>query len=192
MQKLSVRHQLYIGTVLIALLAITRGYHFVSLKHLLPSASWAVFFIAGVYLRPAWTLAGLLGLAALLDYAAITWGGVSAFCVSPAYVALIPAYAALWFAGRWYATRHTLTAATLFPLAASVLAGATVCEVISSGAFYFYSGRFATPNLTEFIGRELKYFPAYLAPMAFWVGISASVQAVVGRHQSVGDSAKLS
>ena len=178
MLTLTPRSQLAIGLLLAMLLIVTRGRHFPDVMHLLPSASWAVFFLAGVYLRPVWVLAGLLGLAALLDYAAIAWGGVSSFCVSPAYGALIPAYGALWFAGRWYAGRYTFKPATLLTLAVAVVFGTAVCELLSSGGFYFFSGRFAEPTLTEFATRFAKYFPTSLASIAFWVVASAWVHAI--------------
>lgn len=187
MLTLTPRNQISIGVLLVALMTATRGHHFPTVQHLLPSASWAVFFLAGVYLRPVWVLAGLLGLATLLDYAAITWGGVSSFCVSPAYVALIPAYGVLWLAGRWYAGRYAFKPATLFPLATSVFVGTVVCELISSGGFYFFSRRFANPTLAEFAGRFAKYFPASLASIAFWITAAALVHVVVvaTRHRAV-------
>ncbi|MGB2130126.1 MAG: hypothetical protein ACPHXW_01795, partial [Marinobacterium sp.] len=54
MMKLAQRDQLWVGLGLIVLLALTRGQHFASVDHL-PSASWAVFFLAGVFLRPLWS-----------------------------------------------------------------------------------------------------------------------------------------
>lgn len=188
MLALSGRNQLFIGAILAALMIATRGHHFPTVMQMLPSASWAVLFLAGVYLRRAWALPGLLGLAALLDFAAVGWGGVSNFCMSPAYVALIPAYGAMWLAGRWYAGRHAFKPATLIPLAASLLVGVAICEVISSGSFYFFSGRFAEPTLAEFGARLVKYGPYYLEATAFWVGIAALVHvvAVTAQRSAVG------
>lgn len=189
MLTLSKRDQIVIGGVLLALLIATRGHHFPTVKQLLPSASWAVFFLAGTYLRPAWPLAALLAVASLLDYAAIAWGGVSSFCVSPAYVALIPAYGALWLTGRWYAGRYAFRPSTLLPLAGSVLAGTVVCELISSGSFYFFSGRFAEPTLAEFAVRFAKYFPSSLSAIAFWVAVAALIHALAitaRRHRDSG------
>ncbi|HYM48428.1 MAG TPA: hypothetical protein VES91_08090 [Burkholderiaceae bacterium] len=180
MLKLSVRQQFAIGIALVALMVVTRGYHVPTLKNLLPGASWAVFFLAGLYLRPAWVLAGLLGLAALLDFAAVNWQGVSDFCVSPAYIALIPAYGALWFGGRLFANRYySVKPVALLWLGASVLLSTIVCELISSGAFYFFSGRFAETTFVEFAGRLAKYFPSSLISMAFWVGIAALIHGAV-------------
>lgn len=178
MLTLSKRHQIAVGCVLLALLVATRGSHFPSVKQLLPGASGAVFFLAGVYLRPVWVLAALLAGAGLLDYAAIAWGGVNSFCVSPAYVALLPAYGSLWLAGRWYAGQHAFKPMTLLPLAGGVFAGAIVCELISSGGFYFFSGRFTEPTLAEFATRFAKYFPASLASIGFWVAVAALTHAI--------------
>lgn len=177
MVSLSNRHQLAVGTLLFVLLVITRGHPFPTLVHLVPSASLAVFFLAGVYLRPAWALPALLGIAGFLDYAAIAWGGVSDFCVSPAYVALLPAYGALWLAGRWYAGHHRLNPATLLALGTAVLAGTAVYELLSSGGFYFFSGRFTAPTLLGFADRFVIYFPRSLQSILFWVVVAALVHA---------------
>ncbi len=179
MLTLSTRNQIAVGLALAAALTLTRGQHFATL-HSLPGASWAVFFLAGVYLRPLWALPALLALTWFLDFAAFTWGGASGFCLTPAYVFLLPAYTSLWLAGRWYAARHRFAWATLVPLAGSVVAGAAVCELFSSGGFYFFSGRFAEPTLTEFGARLVKYFPSYLQSVGFYVGIAAAMHALFG------------
>lgn len=182
---LSGRNQLFIGIALAALMVTTRGQHFATL-HNLPGASWAVFFLAGVYLRPLWMLPAALGLTWFLDFAAFTWGGASGFCLTPAYAFLLPAYTSLWLAGRWYAAHHRFAWTTLVPLAASVVAGAAVCEMFSSGGFYFFSGRFAEPTLIEFGARLAKYFPSYLGSLAFYVGIAAAVHALLVLARSGG------
>ncbi|MGH8590136.1 MAG: hypothetical protein ACREXX_12665, partial [Gammaproteobacteria bacterium] len=110
---------------------------------------------------------------------AIAFGGVSSFCMSPAYGFLLPAYGALWLAGRWYAVRHRFAFSTLLPLAASVVIGGVVSELFSSGGFYFFSGRFE-PNLAEFGTRIVRYFPSSLATLAFYVAVAAIVHAALG------------
>ena len=185
MLTLSTRNQIVIGLALAAALTLTRGQHFATL-HSLPGASWAVFFLAGVYLRPLWMLPAALGLAWFLDFAAFTWGGTSGFCLTPAYVFLLPAYTSLWLAGHWYAAHHRFAWTTLVPLAASVVAGAAVCELFSSGGFYFFSGRFAEPTLIEFGARLAKYFPSYLGSLAFYVGIAVAVHALLVLARSGG------
>ena len=185
MPTLSTRNQIIIGGILTLLMITTRGQHFSSL-HTLPGASWAVFFLAGVYLRTAWSLPGLLVLTWVLDFAAYAWGGsVINYCITPAYVFLLPAYSALWFAGRWYAQRHHFEWRTLLPLVAAMLVGAVACELFSSGGFYLFSGRFAEPTFSAFGTQELKYFPLYLQSLAFYVGTATVVHALFGLMHGV-------
>jgi hypothetical protein len=178
MSSLSVRQQLLVGAALALLMAVTRGQHLAALGFL-PDASWAVFFLAGIYLRPTWVFLALMGEAFALDVAAITWGGVSGFCFTPAYTLLIPAHAALWLAGRWYAGRHRLAWSTLLPLAGALLGSAVVAEVLASGGFYLFSGRFAELSLTQLGARLVQYFPASLEALALYTGLAAAMHAAL-------------
>lgn len=174
MLTLSKTNQTLIGVVLAALVIATRGHHFASLTNL-PSASLAVFFLAGLYLRPKAVFPALLALCAGLDYSAITFGGVSSFCVTPAYGFLIPAYGSMWLAGRWSAKHYSFSLTTLAPLTGSVAIGATLSELFSSGGFYFFGGRYAEPTMAEFGTRLAKYFPHQLENIAFWLGVALVV-----------------
>jgi hypothetical protein len=185
MNKLPLSRPLPVVLALAALMLLTRSHHFATAVHL-PDASWAVFFLAGALL-PGWRpLAALLGLAGAVDYLAITFGGVSAFCVSPAYVALIPAYGALYGAGRWYARGHAPTLSSLPRFVAAALVGTMACELLSSGAFFFFSGRFAEPTLAEFGARLVRYFPLALQGMALYLAaaviVYAAFAALAGRR----------
>ena len=174
MLTLNKTHQILIGIALVAMVVMTRGHHFASINNL-PSASLAAFFLAGLYLRPALVFPALLALCAGLDYAAITFGGVSNFCVTPAYGFLIPAYGVLWLAGRWFAKHYSFGWNTLLPLGGSVVAAAVVSELLSSGGFYFLGGRYANPTLAEFGPRLIQYFPHQLVSLAFWLGVALVV-----------------
>jgi len=168
------RNQYGIGAVLALLIAATHGHHFATALNL-PPATWVVFFLAGFYLRSAWAFGALLAEVVLIDYVAIAFGGVSAFCISPAYGFLLPAYGTLWLAGRWYAKCYSFSMSTLPALGASLLGSATLAEMFSSGGFYFFSGRFVDTNLAEFGGRLLKYFPHTLQSFAFWAAVALAV-----------------
>lgn len=174
MMNLSSHNQMAIGLLLVSLMILTRSHHFASV-HNLADASWAIFFLAGFYLRSAWPLLGFFVLSWALDFSAYTWGGVSDFCITPAYVFLLPAYGSLWLAGHWYARQHRLSWHTLMPLSLSVMAGLTACELFSSGGFYFFSGRFTDTSLVEFGERLVKYFPLYVESFAFYLGIAAVI-----------------
>lgn len=171
MIKLSPRGQLAIGIALMALMAMTRGQHFASVN--LPSASWAVFFLAGVLLAPRWVFPALFVEASLLDFAAIEWSGVSSYCMSPAYWLLVPAYGSLWLGGRIYARLHRDRLISLAVLAGSVMLSAFVCYLFSGGGFLFFSGRYTDPNLAQLVERIGIYYPRYLGTLAFYVGTAA-------------------
>ena len=170
--SLSRLQQVIIGLLLIVLMVITRGHHFASISHL-PSASWAVFFLAGLYISRKWFFPGLLAVAGILDYVAITSGGVSSFCISPAYALLIPAYGTLWLAGHWYAKQYQFSWSTLLPLSLSVFVASVVSQIISSGGFYFFSGRFADTTFVELSQRLITYYPSQISSLVFYLSITA-------------------
>lgn len=172
MPVLSTRAQLLIGLALAALLAMTRGHHFASLDHL-PSASWAVFFLAGIFLRSRWAFAALFLEAVALDFGALANGAVSDWCLSPAYWLLLPAYGALWLGGRLFVARAEQG---VTHLAVTLLVSAFVAHLISSGGFYFFSGRYPEPTLAAFVERIGWYFPRSLANMALYVSLAAILQ----------------
>ncbi len=169
MIQIQQRSQWLIGAFLMLLMALTRGHHFASIDQL-PSASWAVFFLAGIYLKPRWAFPLLILEALLLDFAAITLGGVSSFCITPSYSMLIPAYASLWMMGRWYAAHHQQQWRSMLTLCSCLLLGTLMCQLISSGSFYFYSGRFTDPTMAELLNRLIQYSPSRLQAVFFYIG----------------------
>jgi hypothetical protein len=147
------------------LMLITRGSHF-SGMNALPEASWIIFMVAGTLL-PAWSFAWFMSLAVGIDAYAFTFGGVPGTCLSIAYGMLIPAYFSMWMSGRLakpYFTGNLSGFAVFFGFA---MAGTFVCELISSGSFYLWSGNFE-PTFAEFITRELAYAPAAFSSSAYW------------------------
>lgn len=169
---------LVIALLLVAGMAATRFHHFGSAIHL-PDASLAIFFLAGFYLRPALFLPAFLAEAALIDYVAITYAGASDWCITPAYVFLIPTYASLWFAGYWYATRHQHHWRTLVALASAVVMGTSLAFVISNGSFYLLSNRFADMGWVEYATRVATYFPPYALSTLMYVFCVAALHAAV-------------
>lgn len=168
------RQQGVIAALLGVLVLATHGHHFASALNL-PPATWVVFFAAGFYLRRAAVFAALLAEVVVLDYLAVTMGGVSSFCLSPAYGFMLPAYGGLWLAGRWFAQRYSFHVKALPALGASFAGGFTLAEMFSSGGFYFFSGRFAETSMSEFATRLVQYFPYSLQSFAFWVSVLAIV-----------------
>jgi len=179
--SLSPRMQLIIGIVLATLLVLTRSQHFADL-HNLPGASWAAFFLAGVYIKSRWGLTALFTLTFLLDFS-VFWSGAYSSCFTPAYAMLLPAYASLWMTGRWYAKQHDLiTFNRLLLLGGAVLVGTFSCELLSSGGYYLFSGKFE-PSLSEFASRLVQYYPYSLSSTAFYVTVAALIHAIIAGIQ---------
>ncbi len=169
--NLSPRNQLLIGIALGALMAMTRGQHFATVN--LPSASWAVFFLAGVLLKPRWVFPALFVEASLFDMAAVQWAGVSDWCMSPAYWMLVPAYGTLWFGGRLYAGMHRHQWSNLLLLAAMASLSAFVCYLFSGGGFLFFSGRYPDPSMSQLVERIALYYPRNLTNLALYLGVAS-------------------
>lgn len=191
MTELSPRNQVYAGLALAGLMLATRSSYFTSVHHL-PSASWAVFFLAGFYLRPAWVFPALFATAAASDYVAVAWGGVSGFCVTPAYAMLLPAYGSLWLAGRWGSGRRLEGWIALPVLAGAALLSAATAELLSSGGFYFLGGRYVDPTLAEFGQRLVKHFPRNLTSLAIYLGVAAVVHGALASTLAMRNAARSS
>ena len=156
----SPRAQAVIGVSLAAIMAATRFHHFGDALHL-PDASWAIFFLAGFYLSPAWLL-GLMLEAVAIDLAAIGWMGVSAYCLTGAYAGLQLAHLALWVGGRLASWRLRDTA-TLLPAAGLALGATLVAFALSNGSFYWFGGRVSDTSLAQFGQTFIDYAPRFLA-----------------------------
>ena len=167
-----------IGLALALVMMATRFHHFGAATHL-PDASLAVFLLGGFYLR-RWSLfAAYLAEAALIDYVAIAYAGVSDWCATPAYVFLVPAYASAWFAGAWYVRRFRADWRTVAPLLGALVAGVSVWFLISNASFYAFSGYFADMSWSEYAARVAKYYPPYLWSACAYVALAAIVHALV-------------
>lgn len=170
---------LWIATALVTLMAMTRFNHFGS-SAALPDASYAVFFLGGLFLgrvRAALAiLAVLLVEAALVDYYAINFAGVSGWCVTQAYGFLVFAYSALWFVGRWYAPRHELTGKGLLGLFAAAAVAGSLAFVIANVSFYLLAGYFGSMGIAEFTASVAQYFGSYVSVAVLYIGCAVLVQ----------------
>ncbi|MBI5891595.1 MAG: hypothetical protein HZB47_13150 [Nitrosomonadales bacterium] len=177
--KIMQNKSLWIAAALASLMAITRYNHFGS-SAALPDASYAVFFLGGLFLgrmRGAPVVLALLLLeAALVDYYAINFQGVSGWCVTSAYGFLVFAYSALWFVGRWYAPRHALTARGLTGLFAAAVAAGSLAFVIANVSFYLLAGYFGNMSVAEFAARVSQYYGSYVAVAVIYVGCAVIAQ----------------
>lgn len=171
--------QLTIGALLLVTLVVTRSH----LINHIQDASWAIFFLVGFYFRgskferyafPAFWL-----VAFATDLLVIEAKGGESFCFTVSYPFLIPAYASLWFAGRWFAKRYSENLRGLLYFVGAAVVGITVCDIISSGGFYWFSGRFTDTNMAEFASRIQAFLPMFMKTTMMYLGFAAVLHLVI-------------
>lgn len=185
----SARGQWAVGLGLAALMIATRGQHFASVDAL-PSASWAVFFLAGALLRPMWALPVLFVLATALDLGSHAAGTISDWCLSPAYWALAFAYASLWLGGHVYRRLHVDDWRTLPWLALTLVVTASVAYLLSKGGYWFFSGRYPDPTLQGFLARVPAYYPRAFGTLAGYAGAAFALRAALRGARLGGPASK--
>lgn len=170
---------------LACLMVATRVHHFGTALHL-PDASMAVFFLGGLFLRGAsagWRahlpFLVLMALAVGVDWASISYGGVSDFCVTVAYSFLLPAYAVLWYGGRWAARRFDAGPVAYALAALAALASAAGSFLISNGAFYWLGGRYADPHVAQYLERLWQWGPLFVRTTMAYVLVALVLHALV-------------
>ena len=174
------RFHLPFAAALAALMIATRFHHFGTALHL-PDASMALFFLGGLWLRRHLAFLAFMALAVGLDWVAVSYAGVSDFCVTPAYAFLLPAYAVLWYAGRMWSARMSATPGALACAFAIALAAASVSFAMSNGSFYWLGGRYAHPNLGEYLARLWQWGPLFVRTTLAYVAIALACYAVLAR-----------
>lgn len=189
--SLSSQSRIGIFALLAILMAATRLHHFGAL----PDASWAVFFLAGFYLRGSlrWAFPALMALAVVVDYLVITGQGLNFwthYCVSPAYWFLLPAYLALTLGGAWLGKRYRgLGARELGLLAGSAFVSISVCYLISNGSFYWLSDVVSEPSFAGWMKNLSDWYLPYLRTTGLYLGLAAAIHsvAVMALH-TLGDA----
>lgn len=173
--------QLILFTVLVLSMAATRYHHFSAVLHI-ADTSWAAFFLAGLYLRARWMLAALMGLAVVIDLAAVWTDGLGLTgCFSPAYPGLLLAYGALWGAGRLsqHSMRPHESAFTMILAVIGWLAlGVMAAFALSNLSFWAWSGHFSDLSLGDYLQRVMGYLGHYMTATGLYVGLGLGVMIV--------------
>lgn len=178
--KLTTTKSVALATALVLLMAATRSHHFDSVTHL-PDVSLAVFLLAGFFL-PLLAFPALLVIAGLADYAAFNFANVSDWCFSPAYWFLIPTYAVLFYAGRFYATRHSSSWRGLGLFSAIAFVATSAAFLISNLTFYAFSGRYTDVGLMQYLNNIAQYYLPYLSSAAMYLVPAVLLYALISRH----------
>lgn len=172
-----IRSDLYPIFGLAVLMAVTRFHHFA----FLPDASLAVFFLAGLFWTSPWRLALFLAEAGLIDYLAVTYGGINSWCITPAYAFLIPTYGVLWLGGRLSRGCSLDEALGIASVFAVLLGSALIAFGLSNISFYVLSGYFAELDFKSYTIQVLPYLVPYLAaPLIYTASVLAARWA--GKH----------
>lgn len=184
---LSLNQKLAVAALIAFFMLLTRGSHVLTAVSL-PDASVALFLLGGLLLgRAAW-FAVFFILASVIDFGAAALDPLQAFCLTDGYWGMIPAYGAMWLAGRWLANRADAFA--LLPYAAASMLSTVIAFVISTQTYYLYSGRYPNNGVLETLQYGWNYMPGYIgfAAMYFviiWLGAKAIQQFKLARTASV-------
>jgi len=176
-------------TALITVMAATRVHHFGD-AFSLPDASLAVFFLAGLGISSLWFFGFFLLEAGVIDYVAITQFNVSDFCVSAAYVFLIPTYAVMWFAGRYCAKYKAMNTADLLKSVGLAALATSTAFAISNGSFYLLSGRYTDLSWAQYFSRVAQYYPPYASAALIYALVGLAIVKIVRSMPALSASHK--
>ena len=155
------KYNLILILFLIFLVLFTRGSHFLT-ELSLPDASLISFLILGI-LSPSLILFFLFFiLGSLIDFGSAIFDVSKTFYLQNGYWGLIPAYYVMFISGQLIKSKNFLNKINLFLI---ILFGSTTLAfIISTNAYYMFSGRFGNPSLLESILQGWNYYPGYLMP----------------------------
>ena len=165
---------------MVVLMAATRFDHFGSSVSL-PDASYAIFFLGGLYLARYVRLSvvafsALIMEAGLIDFYATSIQGISDWCMTPAYWFLIPTYGSLWFVGRWFALRYKLDGMGLLRLALASWGACSFAFFLSNASFYLFSEHFATMTAVEYGLSVAQYYGSYVSVALLYIAVAVALQ----------------
>jgi hypothetical protein len=191
------RTQRWVIFLALALVMAVTRIHLSLFNHDVRDASWAVFFLAGFWLRGSvrWAFPLLMAEAVLVDYLVIRGQGLdfwSHYCVSPAYWALIPAYLSLWLGGSVLARyQRGLQLSTLGMAVVALLVSEAACYVISNGSFYWISANVPQPRSFGAWFENLgDWYLPFLTTTAFYVAIGALLHVLeIQQSRTLGHAA---
>lgn len=156
--------------LLTLLMLATRTHHFASLNHL-PSASIAIFFLAGMYLRNIKSFWFFYILSVTIDLASSYYRGQFGDCITTSYPALVFSYGVMFTAG-FYAQPNWLKHAwqtNIIRVCIALFVASSIAFFISNGSYYTLSGKFSDLSWAEYAGRVDKYYVKSISNPVFYV-----------------------
>lgn len=158
------------------LMGMTR-FHHEGTAFALPDASLAVFFLGGLYLKSYRSFLLLLALGFAIDYIAITGFGVSDYCISPAYVFMVPTYGVMWLGGLRF-SRLTFTKWLSYGgfLTVFLVATTSLAFVLSNGSFFLFSGKASLGNGFEYASSLSEHYLPYIGSIFIYVAMGIGME----------------
>ncbi|MDO6427565.1 hypothetical protein Q4489_11095 [Thalassotalea sp. 1_MG-2023] len=176
---------LFIGVfvTLLLLMLATRTHHFSSLNHL-PSASIAIFFLAGMYLRKVSTFWFFYVLTVGIDLGSSYFRGQFGDCITTSYPALVLSYGVMFMAG--YYTKPNWQNSSLINNALKVALGlfiaSSIAFFISNGSYYTLSGKFTDLSWAEYATRVDKYYFRSISNPVVYVICAFVIDTIIRRY----------
>lgn len=165
--------------LLTLLMLATRTHHFSAFNQL-PSASIAIFFLAGMYLRSIKSFWFFYILSIVIDLSSSYFRGQLGDCLTASYPALAFSYAAMFAAGfysrpAWIEQNAMINMAKV---AFALFVASSIAFLISNGSYYLLSGRFE-PSWAQYTLRVDKYYFRSISNPVFYVIGAMVIDAVI-------------
>lgn len=165
-----------------ALMIMTRPYHFSSALHL-PSASLAVFFLGGFFLKTNKTFSGLFALSVTIDLASSYARGAFGDCITVSYPFLVVGYFVLWQTGKWcfFNVKQTNIALAMTKNLVGLFIASSLAFFTSNASYYFISGKFPDLSWMQYSSRVAKYYLPYIQSPFLYVVVGLAIYSIFGQ-----------
>ncbi len=162
-------------------MVVTRGNHIASFSAL-PSASTAIFFIAGFYLRSIKAFWFFYLLTVIIDLSTSYYRGQFGDCITSSYPMLVLSYGIIFSGGAWLSRarfsqpKHSQDWFNrLIVMCLVFIVVYSLAFFISNGSYYVFSGNFFPLSLTEYLTRVEKYYLGYLTTPIAYLGSACAM-----------------
>lgn len=176
------KYRLLLAAVLAVLMLLTRSNQ-LDWTEVLPSASLAVFFLAGFYLHSYIGLIVFSILAFGIDYWVVYFGAEG--CFTSAYGYIFIGYAVVWQAAKWAGEHQQLhQLAGAIKIITVALLSISAAFLISNASFYLFSGNFSDLSLVDYVARVLRYYQSYLSAPLIYLAVAGVIHLLVHKRNA--------
>jgi hypothetical protein len=178
--------------VLLAFLMLTtRGNHFSTFNDL-PSASYTVFFLAGMYLRSIKSFWFFYLFSITIDLSSSYLRGSFGDCLTASYPALAFSYATMFAVGFYVKANwdNQPVVVNLAKISLGLFVASSIAFFISNGSYYALSGKFPELSWAEYATRVDKYYLKSISNPVFYVLSAIVIDWVASRFFNKASATK--